>query len=127
LRPLLGLPGVPGRSFPLMLVGTALFGIASTSNLLARYAAADVSPAGERGRAMGLIVWGSAVGSMIGPNLMTPALTLGAWLAVPPTASAFLVSVGAYGVGALLTVLVLRPDPPGISREAGARLPRGLR
>src|SRR4029450_12825045 len=110
----------PARTFPLMLVGMPLFGIASTSNLLARYAAADVSPAGERGGAVGLIVWGSAVGPMIGPNLMPPALTLGAWLAVPPTASAFLVSVGAYGVAALLTVLFLRPDPLAIAREADA-------
>ena len=39
----LGLLGVAVRSFPLMLAGMALFGIASTSNLLARYAAADVS------------------------------------------------------------------------------------
>src|ERR1700675_3336993 len=46
----LGLLGVAGRSFTLMLIGMALFGIASTSNLLARYAAADVSPAAQRGR-----------------------------------------------------------------------------
>jgi MFS family permease len=119
--------GVAGRSFPLMLVGMALFGIASTSNLLARYAAADVSPPGERGRAMGLIVWGSTVGSMIGPNLMAPALTLGAWLSVPSTASAFLVSVGAYGAAALLTVLFLRPDPLAIAREAQAVAEPGRR
>ncbi|HMH77013.1 MAG TPA: hypothetical protein VK547_10345, partial [Candidatus Udaeobacter sp.] len=35
----LGLLGVAGRSFTLMLIGMALFGVASTSNLLARYAA----------------------------------------------------------------------------------------
>ena len=116
----LGLLGVAVRSFPLMLVGMAFFGIASTSNLLARYAAADVSPPAERGRAMGLIVWGSTVGSIIGPNLMAPALALGVWLAVPATASAFLVSVAAYGVAALLTVLFLRPDPLALAREAQA-------
>jgi MFS family permease len=127
LGAVLGLLGVAGLSFPLMLVGMALFGIASTSNLLARYAAADVSPPGKRGRAMGLIVWGSAVGSMIGPNLMTPALTLGAWLSVPPTASAFLVSVSAYGVAALLTVLFLRPDPLALAREADALAAAGRR
>ena len=125
LGAVLGLLGVAGRSFPLMLVGMALFGIASTSNLLARYAAADVSPAAHRGRAMGLIVWGSTVGSMIGPNLMAPALTLGAWLSVPPTASAFLVSVGAYGVAALLIAVFLRPDPLAIARAAQAAADAG--
>src|SRR5215470_15834190 len=87
----LGLLGVAGRSFSVMLAGMALFGIANTSNLLARYAAADVSPPERRGHAMGLIVWGSTLGSIIGPNLMAPALHLGALLAVPATASAFLV------------------------------------
>jgi MFS family permease len=121
----LGLLGVAGRSFTLMLIGMALFGVASTSNLLARYAAADVSPPAQRGRAMGLIVWGSTVGSIIGPNLMAPALSLGALLSVPATASAFLVSVAGYGVAALLTVCFLRPDPLAIARQEQATADAG--
>ena len=119
----LGLLGVAVRSFPLMLVGMALFGVASTSNLLARYAAADVSPPARRGRAMGLIVSGSAVGSIIGPNLMAPALTLGALLGVPATASAFLVSVAGYAVASLLIAVFLRPDPLAVARAAHAAEP----
>ena len=115
---LLGMVGVAVRSFPLMLAGMALFGIASTSNLLARYAAADVSTGAQRGRAMGLIVWGSTVGSMIGPNLMGPALRLGALLGVESTASAFLVSVAGYALGALLIQIFLRPDPLTLARQA---------
>src|SRR5215475_2593655 len=114
---LVGMAGVAVRSFPLMLAGMALFGIASTSNLLARYAAADVSPGAQRGRAMGLIVWGSTVGSMIGPNLMGPALRLGALIGVESTASAFLVSVAGYALGALLIQVFLRPDPLAIARQ----------
>jgi MFS family permease len=124
---LLGMSGVAVRSFPLMLAGMALFGIASTSNLLARYAAADVSPGAQRGRAMGLIVWGSTVGSIIGPNLMGPALRVGALLGVESTASAFLVSVAGYTLGAILIQLFLRPDPLAIAREAQARAEAGTR
>jgi MFS family permease len=112
----LGLLGVAVRHFPLMLVGMALFGVASTSNLLARYAAADVSRPEQRGRAMGLIVWGSTLGSIIGPNLTAPAIALGARWGVPATASPFLVSVAGYGVAALLTLLFLRPDPLAVAR-----------
>ncbi|HWP77650.1 MAG TPA: MFS transporter [Methylomirabilota bacterium] len=126
----LGLLGVAVRSFPLMLAGMALFGIASTSNLLARYAAADVSRPEQRGRAMGIIVGGSALGSIIGPNLMAPALSLGARLDIPDTASPFLVSVAGYGVAAVLTFLFLRPDPLALARrdaaEANAGRPAGL-
>jgi MFS family permease len=110
--------GVMLRSFPLMLAGMALFGVASTSNLLARYAAADVSPGARRGRAMGLIVWGSTVGSIIGPNLMTPALHAGALIGIAPAASAFLVSVAGYAVAAVLVEMFLRPDPLLIARGA---------
>jgi MFS family permease len=121
----LGLLGVAGGSFALMLIGMALFGVASTSNLLARYAAADVSRPAQRGRAMGVIVWGSTLGSIIGPNLMAPALVLGTLLGVPATASAFLVSVAGYGVAALLTFLFLRPDPLALARLAEAAADAG--
>jgi MFS family permease len=116
----LGMAGVAMRSFPVMLAGMALFGVASTSNLLARYAAADVTPGAQRGRAMGLIVWGSTVGSIIGPNLMGPALSAGALLGVAPAASAFLVSVAGYALAALLVEVFLRPDPLAIARRLQA-------
>jgi len=122
---ILGLVGVAARSFPLMLAGMTLFGVASTSNLLARYAAADVSPGAQRGRAMGLIVWGSTLGSIVGPNLMAPALRLGQWLGVEATASAFLVSVGSYALAALLVQVMLRPDPLEVARRLEADVSPG--
>src|SRR5207245_608414 len=117
LGALVGMGGVTVGSFVLLLGGMARFGVSQTSNLLSRYAAADVSPSAQRGRAMGLIVWGSSAGSMVGPNLMEPALRLGAWLGGAPAASAFLISLAGYGVAALLLELFLRPDPLAIARQ----------
>jgi MFS family permease len=114
---LLAMMGVAVDTFWLLLGGMALFGIASTSNLLARYAAADVTSPAQRGRAMGLIVWGSTVGSLIGPNLMAPALRLGAFFGISSVASAFLISVGSYALAALLIEGFLRPDPLAIARQ----------
>jgi len=116
--------GAAVRSFPLMLAGMAVFGVANTSNLLARYAAADVSRGAERGRAMGLIVWGSALGSIVGPNLMGPAVRAGDWLGLSREASAFLISVAGYAIAAVLVEAFLRPDPLAVARampEAGDR------
>ena len=121
----IGMLGVMVGSFAVMLAGMALFGVASTSNLLARYAAADISVPAQRGRAMGIIVWGSTVGSMIGPNLMDPALRVGARLGIASSASAFLVSVAGYGLAAILVALFLRPDPLAIARAQDARAQRG--
>jgi MFS family permease len=112
----LGMLAVVHRSFALFLVGMALFGIANASNLLARYAAADISVGPQRGRAMGLIVWGSTVGSIIGPNLMDPAVRVGAAVGVAAVASPFLISLAGYSVAAVLTHVLLRPDPLAIAR-----------
>jgi MFS family permease len=113
----LGMAGVLVGSFTLLLVGMALFGIAQTSNQLARYAAADVTPGRERGRAMGLIVWGSTIGAILGPNLMPGAVRAGALLGLSPVGSAFLISVGGYGLAAMLVQALLRPDPLVIARR----------
>lgn len=113
----LGMAGVVQRSFALFLAGMALFGTAHTSNLLARYAAADISPGTQRGRAMGLIVWGSAVGAIIGPNLMAPAVRVGAALGLGSVASAFLISLASFGIAAVLVQALLRPDPLAIARR----------
>jgi MFS family permease len=113
----LGMVGVVHQSFAIFLAGMALFGTAQTSNLLARYAAADISPGAQRGRAMGLIVWGSAVGSIVGPMLMAPAIGVGAMLGASRVASAFLISVTGYTLAAILVELFLRPDPLAVARQ----------
>jgi len=122
---LLGMIGVAIRSFPLMLGGMALFGIGTTSNLLARYAAADVSSGARRGRAMGLIVGGSTIGSIMGPILMSPALRVGARLGVPEVASAFLISVAGFTVAALVVEVFLRPDPLAMARQSQESMDTG--
>src|SRR3954469_7619740 len=49
LGSVLSMVGVVQRSFPLFLVGMFLFGFGQTSGLLGRFAAADISTAGQRG------------------------------------------------------------------------------
>jgi MFS family permease len=116
----LAMGGVLTTSFAMFLAGMTLFGVSNTSNLLARYAAADITPAAHRGRAMGLIVWGSTVGSILGPNLMMPAVRVGALLGLSPVGSAFLISVAGYALAAVLVELLLRPDPLAIARRLEA-------
>ena len=124
---ILGVVSVMSRSFPLLLAAMALFGLSSTSNLLARYAAADISPGAQRGRAMGLIVWGSTLGSVIGPNLMAPAARAGGLVGMSATASAFLISVTGFALATFLTVLFLRPDPLAMARRLEAAADVGRR
>jgi len=119
----LGIAGVMAPSFAIFLAGMVLFGTAQTSNLLARYAAADISSGAQRGRAMGLIVWGSAAGSILGPMLMNPAIRVGAALGMSSVASAFLISLLGYALAALLVQALLRPDPLAIARRLEPAIP----
>jgi len=118
---LLAMAGVLARSFPLLLCGLLLFGISNTSNLLARYAAADVNPGSRRGRAIGLIIWGAAAGSVLGPNLLGPAAQVGDPIGLPAAGSPFLVSVAAFALAGLLVQVLLRPDPLAIARQLQER------
>jgi MFS family permease len=58
------------RSFPLLLFGTFIIGFGNSSNNLSRYAAADLVAPNKRAWAIGLVVWGSTVGGIVGPSLV---------------------------------------------------------
>jgi MFS family permease len=115
LGSVLSMAGVVQRSFPLFLAGMFLFGFGQTSGLLGRFAAADISEAGQRGRAIGLIVGAATAGSVIGPNLMAPATTLGLTFGLPAVGGPFLIGIGGFGLAAVLLQLLLRPDPLAIA------------
>ncbi|MGE3908806.1 MAG: MFS transporter [Chloroflexota bacterium] len=117
LGAVLSMAGVIQRSFLLFLAGMFLFGFGQASSLLGRYAAADVSTASQRGRAIGLIVGGATAGSIIGPNLLAPATTLAEQLGLPVVGGPFLIGIAGFGLAAVLLQAFLRPDPLAVARE----------
>jgi MFS family permease len=105
------LGAVLARSFPLFLAGTALLGIANSANQLARYAASDMVPAARRARTLSTVVWAGTIGGVLGPNLGTLA---GRWLGgigLPELAGVYAVSLVLVAATAVMTFLLLRPDP----------------
>ncbi len=108
---LIAVVGTQLELFALLLVGTALLGGGTTAGLQARYAATDLAPAGSRGRALSVVVWSTTVGAVAGPNLAGPAGDLASSLGIEPLAGPFLVGVVVLGVGALVVLAGLRPDP----------------
>jgi MFS family permease len=105
------------RSFPLLLPGMVLFGIANTSNHQARYVAGDVYPPERRGTAIGLIVWGSTVGAVLGPNLLAASGTVAGSIGLPESSGFFLLALGAFAVAAAVIGRSLRPDPLDVARH----------
>ena len=98
-------------SFPLFIVATAAMGFANAANQLSRYTAADMYPETGRASAIGLVVWGSTLGSIVGPNLVTLSGNIAEGFNLPRLAGVYGVPVLFVTAAALLTLVTLRPDP----------------
>ena len=98
-------------SLPALLIGTALIGFGNSSNQLSRYTAADLYPVARRASAIGIVVWGSTVGAVIGPNLVGLLAEFGESVGLPPYAGAYLLPIVFVGSAAILSFVMLRPEP----------------
>ncbi|MGJ3508271.1 MFS transporter [Enemella sp. A6] len=94
-----------------LLLGLVLFGVATATGLQTRYAAADLAEPEKRGRTLSLVVWGTTIGSVLGPNLSTVGARLGDRVGVPELAGPYLFSLVAFGAAALV-IRTLLPLPP---------------
>jgi MFS family permease len=99
------------RSLPLFMLGIVLVGFGNSSNLLSRYAAADMFPVARRASAIGLVVWGATFGAVLGPNLVGWAGEFSESIGLPALAGAYLLPIVFVGTAALLSFVMLRPDP----------------
>lgn len=111
------------RSFPLLLLGTFVIGFGNSSNNLSRYAAADLVAPNRRAVAIGLVVWASTVGGIVGPALVPIAGNLALGVGLPKYAGPYLVPVLFVGLAAILTFLFLRPDPFALAHDSNIRRP----
>jgi MFS family permease len=95
------LASVMGGSFLLLVAGSLLLGFGNAAINLSRYAAAELYPVARRASVVGLVVWGSTVGAVAGPNLVGPANAAGEAMGLPRfaggfgMAAAFLLAAGA--------------------------------
>jgi MFS family permease len=112
-------------AFWLLLPGMFLFGAATTSNLQARYAAADLATPQRRGRAIATVIWATTIGAVAGPNLAEPAGRLASAAGLPALAGPFAWSALAFVLAAAVVYGLLRPDPLLTARSAaGQSVPR---
>ncbi len=111
----LGIIGLTGDSFPVLLIGMALLGLGNASGHLARYTAAEMFPADRRGRALGTVVWAATIGSVLGPALLQPSGRIAVDLGRSELAGGFLVSVVFMAIALALYLVALRPDPASLA------------
>ena len=96
------LAGQAGQ-FLLLIPALLALGATQAAGLQTRFAAADHAEPSERGRAISLVVWVSAIGGVLGPSLATWENDVGVGLGLRPWVSPLLLA----GVLALLAAAVI--------------------
>ncbi len=111
------------NSLPAFLAGMVLMGMANAAMTLGRFAAAEVHPPGERGRAISNVVLGGAVGAILGPLMVGPMGRLAQSRGLDDLSGAYAAS-GLLFILACLTIFAwLRPDPRDLGREVARLYP----
>ena len=96
--------------YPLLVLGMLSVGMGYASNMAARFASADL--ADEPGSAIGMLIWASTFGSVLGPLLgFGPLRSLATRVGLHELAGPYLLSILLFGLAALAVHLFLRPDP----------------
>jgi MFS family permease len=105
-------------SFALFLGGLLLMGVALAAMQLGRFAAAEVHPTKNRGRAISYVVIGGAVGSILGPLLVGPSSRWAQQAGLNELSGPYMVALVIYTLAALVITIWLRPDP----RDVGVKI-----
>ncbi|HEX6129268.1 MAG TPA: MFS transporter [Candidatus Limnocylindria bacterium] len=103
-------------SFALLLAGALLLGFGNAAINLSRYAAAELYPPARRASIVGLIVWGSTLGAVAGPNLVGPANGLAEALGLERFAGGFALAM--IFLLAANALAVLGPRAPVATADA---------
>lgn len=114
---LLAIVGAAIMVWPVLALGLAMLGVASTVQLLSRFTATDLAAPKRRARDLSLVVWMITVGAVVGPNLIVPGEAVGRALGLTPLAGVFVFAVFAQLAAALVNWFGLRPDPLITARE----------
>ncbi|MEJ2599482.1 MAG: MFS transporter [Anaerolineales bacterium] len=106
-----------------MLAGMVMMGFANSAMKLGRFAAAEVHPANKRGAAISRVVFGGAVGAIVGPFLVTFMGAFSLRLGMDEVAGAYLSSLGLLALGSMIVFIGLRPDPRDLGEQIAEMYP----
>jgi MFS family permease len=107
----------------LLFASLLVYGAGVSTNLQARYAGADLAAPSRRGRAVSIVLVATAVGAIIGPNLVPVTGTLATRFGIPALAGPFMLGAVAYASAGIVLWLLLRPDPLLLARSIAAAGP----
>jgi MFS family permease len=114
---ILVLIAIPASSFLLVTLGLILMGITSSAITLARFAAAEVNPPEQRGRAISTVVFGGVVGSILARVSAVPMGDLAISIGMDELAGAYIATLVLFAIATVIVFFGLRPDPRDLGKE----------
>ncbi|MFG2093460.1 MFS transporter [Streptomyces sp. NPDC048612] len=107
----------------LLFLGLLVYGAGTSTNLMARYAGADLASPERSGRAVSTVLFATTLGAVVGPNLVTVTGEVAHSWGIPRLAGPFLLAVAAFGAAAVALAALLRPDPLRLAEKLAAERP----
>lgn len=104
-------------------IGILGIGAARAGAQLARFIAAEVTPAERRGSAISLVVWGGTIGAVAGPLLVGPSSRAAVNVGMDALTGPVAVAVPLMMLAMVVAYLGLRPEPLEISRRIESSAP----
>ncbi len=123
---MLVLLAIHASSLIVFLVGMLMMGITNAAVVLGRFAAAEVNPPEERGKAISQVVWGGTFGAVFGPMLVGPTGKFALSLGMDELAGPYLATLVLFGIASVVVAIGLRPDPRELGKEVAVRYPESV-
>jgi MFS family permease len=123
---ILVLVAIQTSSFVLVLIGLMLMGMTNSAVLLGRFAAAEVNPPAQRGRAIAAVVLGGVIGTILARLSAVPMSGFVVRLGMDELAGAYLTTLVLFALASVFVFLGLRPDPRDVGREVAKLYPESI-
>ncbi|HSO10904.1 MAG TPA: MFS transporter [Anaerolineales bacterium] len=117
------LVAIQNSSFALVLAGLMMMGMTNSAVLLGRFAAAEVNPPDQRGRAISLVVLGGVVGTILARVSAVPMSGFVVRIGMDELAGAYFTTLVLFAIASVCVFLGLRPDPRDVGREVAKQYP----
>lgn len=118
---------IQARSFPMATAGLMVMGVTNSAVQLGRFAAAEVNPPDQRGRAIAYVVLGGVIGTVLSRILVVPVSDFAVSLGLDELAGAYLTTLGLFATASVIVLTGLRPDPRDVGREVARLYPPPVR
>jgi MFS family permease len=114
---------IQSSSFILAVLGLMMMGITNSAVLLGRFAAAEVNPPDQRGRAISAVVLGGVIGTILARFSAVPMSGFAVSIGMDELAGAYLTTLVLFAIAGVFVFFGLRPEPREVGKEIAKLYP----